>query len=140
MVLVQVFVAARSLQRMEPGMSIARIDMTTFQNDLQKPHQNGRQIAEAVAAYYRLSFEVLCGKQRDKYIVLPRQVAMYLIRQETQASLSEIGKLLGGRDHTTVLHAWKKIDRDMQTDPVLRRDITALREQLEQKGGSQAFS
>lgn len=138
--LVQVFVAARSLQRMEPGMSIARIDMTTFQNDLQKPHQNGRQIAEAVAAYYRLSFEVLCGKQRDKYIVLPRQVAMYLIRQETQASLSEIGKLLGGRDHTTVLHAWKKIDRDMQTDPVLRRDITALREQLEQKGGSQAFS
>lgn len=136
MVLVQVFVAARSLQRMEPGMSIARIDMTTFQNDLQKPHQNGRQIAEAVAAYYRLSFEVLCGKQRDKYIVLPRQVAMYLIRQETQASLSEIGKLLGGRDHTTVLHAWKKIDRDIQTDPILRRDITALREQLERKGGS----
>lgn len=128
--------AARSLQRMEPGMSIARIDMTTFQNDLQKPHQNGRQIAEAVAAYYRLSFEVLCGKQRDKYIVLPRQVAMYLIRQETQASLSEIGQLLGGRDHTTVLHAWKKIDRDIQTDPILRRDITALREQLEQKGGS----
>lgn len=111
-------------------MSIARIDMTTFQNDLQKQRQNGRQIAEAVAAYYRLSFEVLCGKQRDKYIVLPRQVAMYLIRQETQASLSEIGKLLGGRDHTTVLHAWKKIDQAIRTDPVLRRDITALREQL----------
>lgn len=128
--LVRLFMAAQRLQQMELSMSVARINMPSLQNDLQKPHLNGKQIAEAVAAYYHLSFESLSGKQRDKYIVLPRQVAMYLIRQETQASLSEIGQLFGGRDHTTVLHSWQKIDRALQSNPALQRDIAAIREQL----------
>ena len=114
-------------------MSVARIDMSPLQNDLQKPHLDGKQIAEVVAAYYHLSFEAMRGKQRDKHIVLPRQVAMYLIRQETQASLSEIGQLFGGRDHTTVLHSWQKIDRALQSNPALQRDIIAIREQLWQQ-------
>jgi chromosomal replication initiator protein len=74
--------------------------------------------------------EDMCGKQRDKHIVMPRQVAMYLMRQETQASLLEIGAMFGGRDHSTVLHACEKIDRAMHLDPALRREIVAIREQL----------
>jgi chromosomal replication initiator protein len=70
------------------------------------------------------------GKQRDKHIVMPRQIAMYLIRQETQASLFEIGQLFGGRDHSTVLHAYEKIDRAVNLNPSLRREIVAIREQL----------
>ena len=72
----------------------------------------------------------MCGKQRDKHIVMPRQIAMYMIRQETQVSLLEIGLLFGGRDHSTVLHACEKIDQAVNLNPTLRREIVAIREQL----------
>lgn len=114
-------------------MSVARVNMSPLQHNSQPSLPYGKQIAQVVAAYYHLSFEEMCGKQRDKHIVLPRQIAMYLIRQETQASLSEIGQLFGGRDHTTVLHAWQKIDRTLPTNPVLRRDLATIREQIRHK-------
>jgi chromosomal replication initiator protein len=114
-------------------MNVVRTDMFPLQHNSQPPLQHGKQIAEVVATYYHISVEEISGKQRDKHIVLPRQVAMYLIRQETQASLSEIGQLFGGRDHTTVLHAWQKIDRTLPTNPALQRDIAAIREQWQQR-------
>ncbi len=125
--------AAHLLHQTELIMNVVRTDMSPSQHNAQPPLQYGRQIAEVVAAYYHISIEEISGKQRDKHIVLPRQVAMYLIRQETQASLSEIGQLFGGRDHTTVLHAWQKIDRTLSANPALRRDIAAIREQWQQK-------
>ncbi len=91
---------------------------------------NIKQIAQAVAEYYHISMEDMCGKQRDKHIVMPRQIAMYLMRQETQASLLEIGQLFGGRDHSTVLHACEKIDQAVNINPLLRREVIAIREQL----------
>jgi chromosomal replication initiator protein len=55
---------------------------------------------------------------------------MYLIRQETQSSLLEIGQLFGGRDHSTVLHACEKIDQAVNLNPAIRREVVAIREQL----------
>src|SRR5947209_15357683 len=104
--------------------------MATRGDDTRERRLTGRQIVEAVAEYYHISIEAMCGKQRDKHIVMPRQIAMYLIRQETQASLLEIGQLFGGRDHSTVLHACEKIDRALNIHPTLRREIVAIREQL----------
>jgi chromosomal replication initiator protein len=111
-------------------MSVARVHMSPLQHNSRPSLLDGKRIAQVVAAYYHLSFEQMCGKQRDKHIVLPRQIAMYLIRQETQVSLSEIGQLFGGRDHTTVLHAWQKIDRTLPTNSTLQSDIAAIRERL----------
>jgi chromosomal replication initiator protein len=71
--------------------------------------------------------EDLEGKGRDKAVVLPRQVAMYLVREETNASLEHIGGLLGGRDHTTVMHGCEKISTGVQEDHQLRNDIVAIR-------------
>jgi len=62
--------------------------------------------------------------------VQPRQVAMYLIRQETDASLPEIGGLLGGRDHTTVIHGVERIKERLENEEQLRRDVMSVREQL----------
>jgi chromosomal replication initiator protein len=59
---------------------------------------------------------------------MPRQVAMYLMRAETEVSLLRIGAELGGRDHSTVLHACEKIDREMQENEDLRRELAAVRE------------
>jgi chromosomal replication initiator protein len=122
--------AYQQLHHTELTMDVARAAMSSLGEDVRESRLNSRQIAEVVAEFYHISLEAMCGKQRDKHIVMPRQIAMYLIRQETQASLLEIGQLFGGRDHSTVLHACEKIDRAVNINPTLRREIVAIREQL----------
>ena len=122
--------AYQQLHRVELTMDVARSAMSSLGNDVREVRLNSRQIAEAVAEYYHVPLELICGKQRDKHIVMPRQIAMYLIRQETQDSLLEIGQIFGGRDHSTVLHACEKIERAMNVNPSLRREVIAIREQL----------
>ena len=86
------------------------------------------RIAAAVAEYYAVDVDALRGQKRDRAIVTPRQVAMYLMRAETDVSLVRIGAELGGRDHSTVLHACDKITRESSTNDELRREIAAVRE------------
>jgi chromosomal replication initiator protein len=122
--------AYQQLHRTDLTMDVARAAMSSLGNDNRETRLDSRQIAQAVAEYYHISLEAMCGKQRDKHIVMPRQIAMYLIRQETQDSLFEIGQLFGGRDHSTVLHACEKIERTVNTNATLRREVSAIREQL----------
>ena len=86
------------------------------------------RIAQAVSEYYSVQMDVLKGQKRDRAIVVPRQVAMFLMREETDASLLRIGAELGGRDHSTVLHACGKITREVAVNDELRREIAAVRE------------
>ncbi|HEY5520953.1 MAG TPA: chromosomal replication initiator protein DnaA [Candidatus Limnocylindrales bacterium] len=86
------------------------------------------RIVHAVSEYYSVELEQLKGQKRDRAIVMPRQIAMYLMRAETDVSLLRIGQELGGRDHSTVLHACDKIDKETQENEELRRDLAAVRE------------
>jgi chromosomal replication initiator protein len=86
------------------------------------------RIARAVSDYYSVPMEALQGQKRDKSIVMPRQIAMFLMREETDVSLLRIGAELGGRDHSTVLHACDKITRESAVNDDLRREIAAVRE------------
>ncbi len=122
--------AYQQLHRTELTLDVARAAMSSLGNGPREVQLSGRQIAQAVADYFHIPLEAMCGKQRDKQVVIPRQIAMYLIRQETQLSLLEIGQLFGGRDHSTVLHACEKIERAIQLDPALRREVVAIRELL----------
>ena len=88
------------------------------------------QVLESVARHYGLSVDDLCGKSRSQAVAMPRQVAMYLMREETGAPLAEIGQHLGGRDHTTVLYGCDKIAQGIEVDAFLRREVLALREEL----------
>jgi chromosomal replication initiator protein len=104
-----------------------------LQNILYNPRQktlSPAKIVETVARYYGVPAEQLRGKARDKQIVLPRQIAMYLMREETEAPLLRIGEALGGRDHSTILHGCEKIEREMAENDDFRRDVGALREML----------
>ena len=85
-------------------------------------------IAKAVSDYYGVPMDALQGQKRDKAIVVPRQIAMFLMREETDVSLLRIGAELGGRDHSTVLHACDKITREASQNDELRREIAAVRE------------
>ncbi|MDQ3539416.1 MAG: chromosomal replication initiator protein DnaA, partial [Chloroflexota bacterium] len=87
-------------------------------------------VVDAVVRYYNMSKKDLIGRQRTREIVAPRQVAMYLLREETDGSLVDIGRELGGRDHTTVLHGIEKIERALENDTQLRSQIMAIRESL----------
>jgi chromosomal replication initiator protein len=87
-------------------------------------------ISRTVANFYHISLEEMKGKRRDKHIVFPRQVAMFLIREETASSLPAIGQAFGGRDHTTVLHSYEKISTESKEDQRLQSDLRKLREML----------
>ena len=86
------------------------------------------RIAKAVSEYYGVGLDQLKGQKRDKAIVMPRQIAMFLMREETDVSLLRIGAELGNRDHSTVLHACDKITRESAANDELRREISAVRE------------
>jgi len=88
------------------------------------------EILSAVAEKFGVRPEELKAKGRAKEVVVPRQVAMYLIRDRLGASLPEIGQFFGGRDHTTVLYAVQKVQKALETDPALRATIAELREGL----------
>jgi chromosomal replication initiator protein len=79
-----------------------------------------------VAEAYGIKLSDLKAKNRTKAVAFPRQIAMYLSRQLTHASLSEVGRAFGGKDHTTVLHAVDKIQVLLQEDPKLRKAIDGL--------------
>lgn len=89
-------------------------------------------VVDAVCRYYRVEPRAIRGKARDKEVVLPRQVAMFLMRQRTQSSLVDIGRELGGRDHSTVLHGCDRIQSEAQGDVQLRRDLDSIDEMLRQ--------
>lgn len=91
---------------------------------------NASYILDTVALFYAVKVEDLVGRDRTKEITLPRQMAMYLVREETDASLPEIGQLLGGRDHTTVMHGCDKISNLIETDDSFRRKFLSIRERL----------
>jgi chromosomal replication initiator protein len=88
------------------------------------------RIQQAVAAHFGIKMSELRSKRRQRAIVFPRQVAMYLCRELTDASLPEIGRHFGGRDHTTVLHACAKIARMEEIDESVARLLWQLRRTL----------
>jgi chromosomal replication initiator protein len=87
-------------------------------------------IVREVASFYNVDMRAMQGRGRSRNIVVPRQVAMYLLREETESSLVDIGQLLGGRDHTTVMYGCDKITEELSTDSRLRQEVNTIREKL----------
>jgi chromosomal replication initiator protein len=90
------------------------------------------QIIAAVADFFGVNEDRMLSRDRSRDVAFPRQIAMYLIREETDSSLPSIGNALGGRDHTTVMYGCDKISDLIETDESLRRQISAVRERLYQ--------
>lgn len=84
-------------------------------------------IKKAVAKYYGITIKDMDSAKRNRSLAFPRQIAMYLSKEMTDHSLPQIGDAFGGRDHTTVLHACKKITAELETDPGLKNTIDDLK-------------
>ncbi len=121
-------VAYASMGAMPITIELAQAVLSNVLYNPKKRHVTPEKIAAAVSEYYGVEMELLRGQKRDKAIVTPRQIAMFLMREETDVSLLRIGAELGGRDHSTVLHACGKIGREAAVNDELRRDIAAVRE------------
>ncbi|MBP8974724.1 MAG: chromosomal replication initiator protein DnaA [Anaerolineae bacterium] len=91
---------------------------------------NISDVLQATATYHQLSLDDLLSKRRTKEVVRARQIAMYLAREETDASLPEIGAAIGGRNHSTVLYGYQKIAKSVEADAALRREVSEIRRQL----------
>ncbi len=98
------------------------------------PILSPERIREMVASRWRVRPEALSSKRRTKDLTVPRQVAMYLIKEKLGTSLVRIGELFGGRDHSTVIHSIKKVEEDMAKDPEFKRQVDAARDDLEGTG------
>jgi chromosomal replication initiator protein len=85
---------------------------------------------ELVAREWKTTTDALLGRDRSQKVAEPRQVAMYLMRKETDASLPQIGEVLGGRDHTTVMYAIDKIANQIETKAELRKRVINVKQQL----------
>ena len=106
---------------------------TAFRSTLDQQRGAGpilspERIREIVARRWRVRAEGLASKRRTKDLTVPRQVAMFLIKEALDMSLVRIGELFGGRDHSTVIHSIRKVEEEMERDPVFRELVDAARQ------------
>ena len=117
------------LQGGKLSLEIAKRALRNVIGDTDKPITID-QVQRTVCEYYRVKHNDLVGERRHKIIARPRQVAMYLSRKLTGSSLPDIAAKFGGRDHTTVLHAVRKVDELREKDPQLTTIIETLEKSL----------
>ena len=93
-------------------------------------HITSKQIIERTAKHFQLQVDEVCGSKRDKHIVVPRQIAMYLLRSELHLSFPKIAGELGRKDHTTAIHSVEKIEKAIKLDFLIREQVASIREKL----------
>jgi chromosomal replication initiator protein len=116
------------MRGLEPSLSLASSVLDV--NRTRPKHLSAKQIIERTARHFQIPFEDIVGPKRDKDIVVPRQVAMYMLRNELKLSFPKIARELGRKDHTTAIHSVDKIDREARSDTSLRMAISEIREHL----------
>lgn len=108
-------------------MQLQEVKQLIKNNIKTKKNISLRDVIKVVSDFYGIEDSSIYNKTRRKDIVKPRQVAMYILREDFDISYPAIGDTLGGRDHTTVIHSYEKIKKDLTTDPVLMKEISELR-------------
>lgn len=93
-------------------------------------HLTARQIIDKTARHFQIKVDEICSAKRDKHIVVPRQIAMYLLRSELHLSFPKIASELGRKDHTTAIHSVDKIEKAIKLDSVVREQVVTIRENL----------
>jgi chromosomal replication initiator protein len=125
--------AFANLNRQQVDLSLAEIVLKDLITDDETAEITATQIIGQTAAYFGLSIDDLCGSSRSRVLVTARQIAMYLCRELTDLSLPKIGQAFGGRDHTTVMHANRKIRELMAERRSIYNQVTELTNRIKQQ-------
>jgi len=116
------------MRALEPNLDIA---VSVLGSSRTRPkHLSAKQIIERTAKHFQIPLEDILGPKRDKDIVMPRQIAMYILRSELHLSFPKIAHELGRKDHTTAIHSVEKIQKESQLDSSLRNAISEIKERL----------
>lgn len=122
--------ALHDLKNMEPTEESIKGVLASFEAQNMRKSATPRDILNVISKFFDIGMDELLGKSREKRISFPRQIAMYLMRHELQLSFPAIGQELGGRDHTTAIHADTKIKKLLESDLKLKQDIELIKQQL----------
>lgn len=118
------------LSRIEPTIETVKNILTSLHANPKRGLLSPKHVVNIVATYFDIRIDDITGNSRRKELVFPRQIAMFLMREEINSSFPAIGQELGGRDHTTAMHACNKISRELENDEKLRQDIMLIRQRL----------
>lgn len=116
------------MRSVEPDLQVAS---SMFEGGKNRPkHISARQIIERTAKHFHISIEEILGPKRDRDIVVPRQIAMYMLRSELHLSFPKIAHELGRKDHTTAIHSVEKIEKEIGYDSPIKQYVGEIRERL----------
>ncbi len=108
-------------------LSISEVKNFVKNNTKPKKLVSTKEVVKTVAEFYNIEEQLIYDKTRKKEVIKPRQIIMYILREDFNISYPAIGEKLGGRDHTTVMHSCEKIKNDMKADEILIQEINQLR-------------
>lgn len=123
-------IAACEFNKKLPTLEFVKQTLSEIISSGKKKGVQMQDVINVVSAYFFIPVKSLIDKGRKKEVARARQIAMYIMRSELNASYPGIGEQFGGRDHTTVLHAFEKINRELETDEKLKEDLMMIREKL----------
>lgn len=123
-------IAYHQFKNIEPTMESVRPIIESFEAGSLKKTVSPKHIIQTVAEYFDIDISDVLGKSREKRLAFPRQIIMFLLREEMSISYPSIGSELGGRDHTTAMHAYSKISRALKESDQLRRDVELIKQKM----------
>jgi len=123
-------IAYHELKNINPTEESVKLLLTNLESSGITKSVTPNQILSGVAEFYNLNKEEIIGKSREKRLSVPRQIIMYLMREELKMSYPAIGEELGGRDHTTAMHAHTKISNEVENDIRLKQEIEMIKQRL----------
>lgn len=123
-------IAFHQLNNTTPTLDSVKAILGGISANHKKAGLTPKKLLHSVSIFYDISMENLLGSSRKKELVIPRQIAMFLMREELKASYPNIGQEIGGRDHTTAMHACIKVNSMIEVDEKIKNDILVLRQKI----------
>ena len=111
-------------------LSLLEVKNLIKNNTKPKKNISVKEVIKLITDFYNITEDSIFDKTRKKEVVKPRQVIMYILREDFNLSFPSIGEKMGGRDHTTVIHSCEKVKEDLKTNPVLIGEISQIRAML----------
>ena len=123
-------IAFHELNNTAPSLDSIKNILSSLSTQPRQGITNPKQLIKVIAEFYELKMDELLGESRTKRLALPRQIAMYLLREELNVSYPTIGMELGNRDHTTAIHAYNKIKGEVETESRIKQEIEMIKQRL----------
>ena len=123
-------IAYQELHKTVLDVDFVKKILESFTSSAKRSSITSRRLIQVVAEFYDRKIDDLTGESRKKELVRPRQIIMYLMREEINSSFPNIGNELGGRDHTTAMHAYNKISQEIEVNEKIRKDLELIKQRL----------